>query len=253
MVGPLVVISLFLNASTVALAVMPEEGSGRRLKGVVVDVENGLPLPGVQVLLVELGRVVLTDANGEFEFVGVAAEGLTLGVHISGYSSFHQRLGEPPADGLRIELQRTRFEDEISVTGSPFALNSLESSQQIDIVDGEDVKREGIASLGEALHSVAGVDSISTGAALGTPVVRGLSENRVRILNDGIGLNHQQFSWRHSPNVEAGFARNIEVVRGRASVLYSPDAMAGVINVIHAPLMVASPGERLWGGEVAAG
>lgn len=252
-VGPLVVLFLVFNAGSVASAVMPEDGSGRRLTGIVVDVESDRPLPGAQVLLVELGRVVVTDTNGIFEFVGVVAEGLTLGVHISGYSSFHQRLSETPVDGLRIELQPTRFEDEISVTGSPFALNPLESSQQIDIVDGDDAKREGIASLGEALHGVAGVDSISTGAALGTPVVRGLSENRVRILNDGVGLNHQQFSWRHSPNVEAGLARNIEVVRGPASVLYGPDAMAGVINVIQAPLMVAAPGERLWGGEVAAG
>jgi outer membrane receptor protein involved in Fe transport len=71
------------------------------------------------------------------------------------------------------------------------------------------------------------VSNIPTGEGLGTPVIRGLSENRIRVLNSGVPLNHQQFSWRHSPNVEASLASGVEVVRGPASVLYGPDAMGG--------------------------
>ena len=250
-VGVFCAVHAVMGLGGVTHASNTDSEKSRTVEGVVVDIDSGIPLPGAQVLLVEPGRVVLTNSEGRFVFSGIAATDLTLCVHLNGYSSFHQRL--VVFQGLTIELASTRFEDEISVTGSPFALNSLESSQQVDIVDGDQAKREGTASLGEALQGVAGVDTISTGAALGTPVIRGLSENRVRILNDGIALNHQQFSWRHSPNVEAGLARNIEVVRGPASVLYGPDAMGGVINVIQAPLMVASPGEWVWGGEVAAG
>ena len=253
MAAALCVVYGFMGFGGVGYASNSDSEKGQKIEGVVVDAESGSPLTGAQVLLVEQGRMVVTDQQGRFVFVGVAAKDLTLGVHISGYSSFHQRLGEAPSEGLRIELHPTYFEDEISVTASPFAVNPLEVSQQVDIVSGDEAKREGTASLGEALQGVAGVDNISTGAALGTPVIRGLSENRVRILNDGIGLNHQQFSWRHSPNVEAGLARNMEVVRGPASVLYGPDAMGGVINVIQAPLLVTQPGERVLSGELAAG
>ncbi len=251
MVGVLCVVHSSLIAGVVGQTVNPKTDAKDTVEGIVVEAESGAPLPGAQVLLVELGRVVLTDSQGHFEFSGIAAADQTLGVHLSGYSSYHQKLGK--RQGLTIELQVAHFEDEITVTGSPFAVNPLEVSQQVDVVSGDGAKREGTASLGEALQGVAGVENISTGAALGTPVVRGLSENRVRILNDGIGLNHQQFSWRHSPNVEAGLARNIEVVRGPASVLYGPDAMGGVINVIQAPLLVTQPGESILRGELAAG
>ena len=74
-----------------------------------------------------------------------------------------------------------------------------------------------------------------TGEGLGTPVIRGLSENRIRVLSDGVPLNHQQWSWRHSPNVETSLARSVEIVRGPASVLYGPDARChgGVALVYH--------------------
>jgi len=251
MVGVLCVVHGLMISGVAGQTANPETKNQEVIEGVVVEADSGHPLPGAQVLLVEPGRVVLTDSEGRFVFVGIAATDLTLCVHLSGYSSYHQKLGD--SQGLMITLQPARFEDEISVTGSPFAVNPLEVSQQVDIVSGDEAKREGTASLGEALQGVAGVDTISTGAALGTPVIRGLSENRVRILNDGIGLNHQQFSWRHSPNVEAGLARRIEVVRGPASVLYGPDAMGGVINVIQAPLLVSQPGESTLRAEVAAG
>ncbi len=251
MVGVVCAFQGLIGFPSIGHAADPEAIKGQTIEGVVIEVDSKIPLPGAQVLLVEPGRAVVTNSEGRFVFSGIAATDLTLCVHLSGYSSFHQKLAQGRV--LTIELQPAQFEDEISVTGSPFAVNPLEVSQQVDIVDGAEVKREATASLGEALQGIAGVDTISTGAALGTPVIRGLSENRVRILNDGIGLNHQQFSWRHSPNVEAGLARNIEVVRGPASVLYGPDAMAGVINVIQAPLMVASPGELALAAEVAAG
>jgi outer membrane receptor protein involved in Fe transport len=146
-----------------------------------------------------------------------------------------------------------RFDEQVIVSAAPWALRPLETAQRTDQVPAADVRRERVASVGESLAKLPGVAFIPTGNALGTPVIRGLSEQRIRVLNDGIGLNHQQFSWRHSPNVEPGFAERIELVRGPASVLYGPDAMGGIINVIHAPLPHTAPGRLSVHGEVAPG
>jgi outer membrane receptor protein involved in Fe transport len=223
------------------------------ITGIVLDTGDATPLPGAEVRLVELGRVVFTDADGRFEFRRVPRGTFTLGVHLAGFSSHHGAVSIPLADPLTIELSATRFEDEITVSASPFAVNRLEVAQQVDIVSGQDVKRESTASLGQALSTTPGVANIPTGEGLGTPVIRGLSENRIRVLNDGIPLNHQQFSWRHSPNVEASLATGVEVVRGPASVLYGPDAMGGVINVLQSPLLVSHGEDPIVRGEVAAG
>ncbi|MCU0255431.1 MAG: TonB-dependent receptor plug domain-containing protein [Vicinamibacterales bacterium] len=222
------------------------------IEGTVRDETGGLP--GAEVRLVELGRVTWTDAHGRFRFVSVPAGRITLGVHLQGFGSAHRSLSVPLDAALELRLDPDlRFAEEVSVTAAPWALKPLESAQQVAQVESVEVRRERVASVGEALARAPGVAFIPTGNALGTPVIRGISENRVRVLNDGVALNHQQFSWRHSPNVEPGFAERIELVRGPASVLYGPDAMGGVINLVHAPLPSAAGGGPTLHGELSPG
>lgn len=242
----------FVSVSSIALATAPPEAdSGNSVTGQVVD-PGGSPLPGAQVRLVELDRLVLSDSEGRFLLRRVPAGRFTLGVHLAGFASHHGVIAVPGGE-ITIELAPSRFEDEVTVTASPFALSRLDVAQQVDSVAGQEIKRESTASLGQALATTPGVSNIPTGEGLGTPVIRGLSENRIRVLNNGVPLNHQQFSWRHSPNVEASLASGVEVVRGPASVLYGPDAMGGVINILQPPLLVSHGDETLVRGEVAVG
>lgn len=228
--------------------------SGLCLQGRVTDQENGEPLAGADVHLVELQRVVSTDTNGRFRFTNLPRGHFTLGIHLDGYSSFHGIVSVPSTGEHDVRLSPdTRYEEKITVTAAPWATNLLETPQQVDVVDADTLKTAGTASLGDALKRLPGVDTVGTGDALGTPVIRGISENRIRVLHDGVPLNHQQFSFRHSPNIEPMFAQRIEVVRGPMSVLYGPDAMGGVINVIQAPLPTAHGSEATFHGEVGAG
>ena len=121
MVVVLCVVHGTLVAGVTGQTAAPDPGTKKLIEGVVIEAKSGHPLPGAQVLLVEPGRVVVTDSEGHFVFSGIAATDLTLCVHLSGYSSYHQKLGE--SQGLEITLQPAQFEDEISVTGSPFAVN----------------------------------------------------------------------------------------------------------------------------------
>ena len=224
------------------------------LQGRVTDQESGEPLVGADAHLVELQRVVHTDRNGRFRFTNLPRGHFTLGVHLHGYSSFHGVVSVPFTGEREIRLSaNTRYEEKITVTAAPWATNLLDTPQQVDVVDADASKKEGMASLGDALKKLPGVDSVGTGDALGTPVIRGLSENRIRVLHDGMPLNNQQFSSRHSPNVEPMFAQRIEVVRGPMSVLYGPDAMGGVINVVQAPMPTAHDCEATFHGEVGTG
>jgi outer membrane receptor protein involved in Fe transport len=211
-------------------------------------------LPGAEVQLVEFHRVTTTDSQGQFRFTGVPAGRVTVGVHMQGFGSLHRMVTVPLEGRLDLRLDPDlRFVEEVVVSAAPWALQPLETVQQTDQVSAAEVRRERVASVGEALSKAPGVAFIPTGNALGTPVIRGISENRVRVLNDGIALNHQQFSWRHSPNVEPGFAERIELVRGPSSVLYGPDAMGGVINLVHGPLPLAADGGHLFHGELSPG
>ncbi len=221
------------------------------VRGRIVDTDSGTALSGAQITLVELSRITTADTRGEFIFKNVPKGVFTLGVHLKGFSSYHGRISVPLRKKLIIPLAIAEFEEEITVTALPFSSRQLEIAPQVDMVDGDEIAKDATASIGDALKKVPGISNIPTGNGLGTPVIRGMTGNRIRILNDGFPLNHQQFSWRHSPNIEASLADRIEVVRGPATVLYGPDAMSGVINVLDPPLMVSENGKFKLHGEVS--
>ncbi|WP_371193179.1 TonB-dependent receptor [Glaciecola sp. SC05] len=103
---------------------------------------------------------------------------------------------------------------------------------KIDVLEGlQKQLREG-ASLGQTLSHLAGVRVLDTGNNAGVPVIRGLTGNRIRILSNGMAVDHQQYGIRHQPNVDPFLSSRIEIVRGASSLMYGSDAIGGVIDVI---------------------
>ena len=156
----------------------------------------------------------------------------------------------------------------ITITATPFATPAEEGPSSVDILDDEGKRQAETLSLGATLDDIPGVATIATGGQVGNPVIRGLSGNRIRVLNDGVAQDYQQYGVRHPANVDPLLAERIEVVRGPMSVLYGSDALGGVVNMIAPDLPVAPDGsdvsgrltsgfagnndERLLGGEIRA-
>jgi len=134
-------------------------------------------------------------------------------------------------------------------SGVPAPGDPLIQATQVDVLAGPEKDREEEATLGGTLDALPGVDTLSAGSQVGKPVIRGLSGNRVRILSGGVGLDHQQYGTRHSPNVDPFLSDRIEVVRGASSLLYGSDALGGAVNVMPLPIPFAPEGESNWGGE----
>ncbi|WP_411359969.1 TonB-dependent receptor plug domain-containing protein [Pseudidiomarina sp. YC-516-91] len=130
--------------------------------------------------------------------------------------------------------------ERITVTGSPFAYERSETASAISVVEGNEKAKHESLSLGDTLNHLAGVASISTGGQAGKPVIRGLSGNRIRVLQNGIAQDFQQYGVRHPPTVNPLTASRVDVVRGPMSVLYGADALGGVINVVGQALPIGS-------------
>ena len=144
--------------------------------------------------------------------------------------------------------------DEVVIeAGAPAPGSPLMQAARIDVLQGAEKDRREAATLGQTLEHLPGVDTVNAGNQVGKPVIRGLSGNRVRILSDGIGVDHQQFGTRHSPNMEPFLSERIEVVRGASSILYGSDALGGAVDVKPLPLTFSSDGERRNSGEALLG
>ena len=132
-----------------------------------------------------------------------------------------------PTTGFSVEAP-----PEVTTTATSVEVPEEEIAANVDVVAGTEKRYHQTSTLGETLDHLAGVSNIATGGQVGKPVIRGQSGNRVRVLQDGIAVSHQQFGVRHSPNVDPYLAERLEVVRGPSAILYGSAAANGSVNVI---------------------
>jgi len=143
--------------------------------------------------------------------------------------------------------------DQITVTGTAVTSVPFDSPSDIDVLSGREKLERQQPSLGESIDYLPGVDTINTGNQVGKPVIRGLSGNRILVLQNGVGVNYQQYGVRHPPNVDPILAERVEVVQGASSILYGSSAIGGAINIIPRSIEYASRDTLESGGRLSTG
>lgn len=123
--------------------------------------------------------------------------------------------------------------------GEPTVSTNASSTQ---VLSGKDLDRKRAATLGETLSNEAGVSSSSFGAAASRPVLRGLSGDRVRILENGTGVvDASTASADHTTAIEPMTIERIEITRGPESLLFGTSIVGGVVNTITTRIPEALP------------
>ena len=101
------------------------------------------------------------------------------------------------------------------------------------IVSGDSIAESGSQAIGEHLSTLAGVSSNNFGPAVGQPVIRGMSGNRVKLLQNGLVIRDASgIGPDHANDVDLNNVQQIEVVRGASALLYSNGASGGIINIV---------------------
>jgi len=112
-----------------------------------------------------------------------------------------------------------------------FARLVEEFAQPIRVVDGETLALLRQSSIGETLASLPGVSSTNYFPGASRPIIRGFSNDRIRILSNGVDtLDASIGSSDHAVALEPHLVEEIEIVRGPASLLYGSNAVGGVVN-----------------------
>ncbi len=123
--------------------------------------------------------------------------------------------------------------DEVVVTSSPLARSAFDQAQPVSSLSGDQLKLQTAPTLGETLAGEPGIASSHFTGGASRPIIRGLADNRVTVLNNGTDiLDVSNLSPDHAPSVSPLLSQRIEVVRGAATILYGSSAIGGVVNVI---------------------
>ena len=130
----------------------------------------------------------------------------------------------------------------VVITASPFPHTLFEQVQPVTFLSGDDLKLRLENTVGETLSHEPGISSTYFGPGASRPVIRGLGDDRIRVLSNGVNmLDVANVSPDHQVTSDPLSIETIEVVRGAATLLYGPNSVGGVVNVIDGRI----PTERL--------
>jgi iron complex outermembrane recepter protein len=132
-----------------------------------------------------------------------------------------------------ISAETTIKINEIPITANPLALSDDEMVRPIHIISGVNLQNNKSSSLGSMLDSVPGVGNSSWGGSVGRPVIRGMSRNRIQILNNGMQVRDvSNMSGDHGIALDTLASEQIEIIRGPETIIYGGGAIGGVVNII---------------------
>ena len=123
--------------------------------------------------------------------------------------------------------------EEVIVTSSLVDQTLSDIENPLHVVSGEDLSTNASQSLGESLDGLLGVSSSDYGSGVGQPIIRGMSGNRVKILNNGMVVRDVAgIGADHVNDVDLNNIQQIEIVRGPSSLLYANGTIGGIINIV---------------------
>ncbi len=203
------------------------------LYGTVLDINSNETLVGVNVYLPEYSRGTVTGTDGQYFLKNLHPGIILVQYSMIGYKTEIRKIRLGNNEFVQnIEMEEAVIQgEEIVVTGG-FHSSQHENVVKIRILKAREYDKTGTLSLIAALTKMPGVDMISKGPGVSTPVIRGLSLTNILFLNNGVRMENFQFSENHPFMVDEYGMKSIEVIKGPASLLYGSGAVGGVFNII---------------------
>ncbi len=132
--------------------------------------------------------------------------------------------------------------DSIIVTASPFERTVNETITGTSVVNQEEIARNFQNTIAETITREPGVSSTFFGPAASRPIIRGLGETRIRVLDNGIGsIDASVTSPDHAVAIDPSSAEQVEIVRGTSTLRYGSSAAGGVVNVLSGRIPYETP------------
>lgn len=145
------------------------------------------------------------------------------------------RRAAPPSDATPAPTAPQPMQGELPIVTDQFAT--------VTVVPTEEIQRSTGATLGDVLSSKPGIvgSSFAPGAS-SRPIVRGLDMHRVRVQEGGIGSNGaSDLGEDHGVPIDPLATRQIEVIRGPATLRYGSQAIGGVVDAQNNRIPTAIP------------
>ena len=194
----------------------------------IVD-ENNKPVIGASVFS-HLGDYQITDKNG---YVSLDKFSNTDTITINQYGFKNQKFVKPKLNETIILFYDNKLLDEVVISASKFSQKFREVPKKVTQINRSTIEFTNPMTSADLLERGGYVFIQKSQLGGGSPMIRGMSTNRLVLSVDGVKLNNAIFRGGNIHNVISISPLNIEnaeVIMGSASVLYGSDAIGGVMN-----------------------
>ena len=222
----------------VALCLLPlqaasQSGPSPRLSGKITNEATGAPLVGATVFVPDVKMGAVSDGKGHYTISGLPKGRFLVEVRYAGFSTRSATLQLNGTVQKDWTLAPAVIEGrEVVITGVSKATEVSRQPAHISVLNHLELQQKTTDNIIGKIADMPGVSAVTTGPNVMKPVVRGLSSNRIVVVNNGIRQEGQQWGAEHGIEVDAYSAGSIEVLRGAASLMYGSDALGGVVNIL---------------------
>ena len=105
--------------------------------------------------------------------------------------------------------------DTIIVTATRQRSHVMDSTFPVNVISEENIEHEMPSSMADLFENEPGLSASTTGGGSVRPMIRGLYDDQVLILLDGIRLSEQRAGGNHVLSIDPALISQVEVIRGR--------------------------------------
>jgi outer membrane receptor protein involved in Fe transport len=204
-------------------------GQGGKIAGKITDAATNDPLPGVNVVVMDLATGAATDLEGDYFILNIPPGVYNVRASLIGYKSVLQTKVEVSSNhttDLNFQLEETVLEigEDVVITAER-PLIEKDATSTRHYVSAEEISTRPATQLTQILHTLPGIDNIQ-----GELTVRRSSLDQVAFLIDGMRasnpLNYDPYT-----NINLSSIQELEIITGGFNAEYG-QAQSGVFNIV---------------------
>ena len=230
--------SLLLAAMISLITASAAEAQSGSVSGTVLD-QSGAVVPGATVVLSGAGEVhsSVSGPNGTYAFSNLADGTYRLTVSLAGFAPSTGTeivVGGGPVEVAAITLQTATLGETVIVSASKLEDSLADAPATMSVVTATTIATSSAQNFGDLLRAVPGVNTIQMSARDVNVTSRQATStlsNTELVLLDGRSIYQDFFGfvlWDFIPS-QVSDIKQIEVVRGPASVVWGANALNGVV------------------------
>ncbi len=206
------------------------------IEGTLKDEVSGAPLSGATVYVRELSAGVVTDQQGKFAIEQLCAQTYHLNFSHLGCAEKQMTIELKSSKLLSVFLHHHAADlQEVIVEDHAHELDATVGEQ---IAPSLILEHKG-AQLSELLSTTSGVQVLQNGKGISKPIVHGLTNDRLVVVQQGVPLSTQSWGSDHGIEVDGSMLNQVKVLKGASALRYGPEALAGAIVTAYSKIQDA--------------